>query len=121
MKIKRSSKCTLKFANKNKLNQLQEVLVEYGKVVNFFINKFWDNPTSKAELLKPIVDLPDTWLSARARKVAAREAIDMIRSVKKKGDTTKPTHQGKRMHISSMMAKFEVSRTSRFIEPRYIG
>ena len=114
MKIKRSSICTLKFANQVKLNQLNQVLQEYGKVVNFFIDLFWDKPTSKAELLKPIIDLPDSWLSKRARKVAAREAIDMIRSVKKKGDTTKPIHQGKRMHVSSTMARFEVSRTKEY-------
>lgn len=119
MKIKRSSKCTLKFANLNKLVQLKTVLAEYGQVVNFFINHFWDNPTTKAELLKPVVDLPDTWLTARARKVAAREALDMISSAKRKAEELneqpiKPTHRGKRMHVSSTMARFEVSRTKEF-------
>ena len=116
MKIKRSSICTLKFANEAKLDQLRTVLVEYGQVVNFFIKQFWNKPTGKAELLKPIIDLPDTWLSARARKVAAREAIDMIRSAKRKAkecgeEPIRPTHQGKRMHASSTLAKFQVSRT----------
>jgi IS605 OrfB family transposase len=84
MKIIRSTKCSLKFATENKLNQLEEVLFEYGKVVNTFIDYFWNSPDklSKTNLLKPIVDIPNTWLSARLRKVAAREAIDMISSVK---------------------------------------
>ena len=119
MKIKRSSKCTLKFANPQKLVQLRTVITEYGQVVNFFINHFWDNPTTKAELLKPIVDLPETWLSARARKVAAREALDMISSAKRKAEECnekpiKPIHRGKRMHVSSTLARFEVSRTKEF-------
>jgi len=114
MKIKRSSRCTLKFSNQNKLQQLREVLDEYGKVVNFYINHFWENTPRKGELLKPIIDLPETWLSKRARKVAAREAIDMIKAVKEKEGTTKPVHQGKRMHISSTMARFEVSRTKKY-------
>lgn len=119
MKIKRSSKCTLKFANQQKLDQLKTVLCEYGQVVNFYINHFWDNTPTKADLLKPIVDLPDTWLTARARKVAAREALDMISSAKRKAEECeeqpiKPTHRGKRMHVSSTLARFEVSKTKEF-------
>jgi putative transposase len=119
VKIKRSSKCTFKFSNSTKLEQLKLVLTEYGQVANFFIDYFWEHPTSKAELLKPIVDLPDTWLTARARKVAAREALDMISSAKRKAEEcneqpVKPTHRGKRMHVSSTMARFEVSRTKEF-------
>jgi len=119
VKIKRSTKCTLKFTNKQKLSQLKIVLTEYGKVANFFINHFWDNPTSKAELLKPIIDLPDTWLTARARKVAAREAIDMVRSAKRKAKTCnetsiKPTHRGTRMYASSTLVQFEISKTKQY-------
>ena len=119
MKINRSSKCTLKFANDSKLKQLKEVLCEYGKVVNFFIDHFWEDIPRKGELLKHIVNLPETWLTARARKVAAREAIDMIRSAKEKAKTceeaeVKPTHRGKRMYVSSTLARFEVSRTKEF-------
>ena len=57
------------------------ILKEYGIVVNHFIDLFWDNCPKKSELLKPVVDAPETWLSARLRKVAAREAIDMVKSV----------------------------------------
>src|ERR1035437_3832818 len=82
MEITRSSKCTMKFATETKLQDVQTVLGEYGRVTNCFIDHFMINPTTKAELLKPIVDIPETWLSARLRKVAAREAIDMVNSVK---------------------------------------
>lgn len=91
MKIIRSTKCSLKFATENKLNQLEEILHEYGKVVNIFINYFWDSPVNftKRDLLKQIVNIPETWLSARLRKVAAREALDMISSVKEVFDSNK--------------------------------
>ena len=62
--------------------ELNSVLSEYGVVVNHFINIFWDNPVSKAELFKDIVNSSDSWLSARLKKVAAREALDMVSSVK---------------------------------------
>jgi len=83
MKIIRSSKCSVKFATDKKKKELQTILQEYGKVVNVFIDYFWDKKIDKTQLLKPIVDIPkDTWLSARLRKVAARETLDMINSVK---------------------------------------
>lgn len=86
MKIVRSSKCTTKWLTAEKRSVLRRVLEEYGRVVNLFIDYFWElpSPPAKAELLKPIVDLPDTWLTARLRKVAAREALDMISSSRQK-------------------------------------
>jgi hypothetical protein len=43
MKLIRSSKCSLKFATKYKLNELKIILTEYGKVCNIFIEYFWKN------------------------------------------------------------------------------
>lgn len=117
MKIIRSVKCSLKFANKNKLEELAEVMEEYSRVVNLFIDSFWADTPAKAILLKPIVDsvLP-SWLSARLRQVAAREAIDMVTVVRKrwknegdKNKLTKPLHRGKRMCVSSTIAELRTS------------
>jgi len=108
MKVIRSTKCSLKFSSKSKKRELSIVLAEYSKVVNLFINHFWDNPedAKKSNLLKPIVDIPETWLSARLRKVAAREAIDMVMAAKKRhGDKAKlPTHRGNKMYVSCTIA-----------------
>ena len=117
MKVNRSTKCTLKFANISKLDTLHTVLTEYGRVVNIFIDHFWSvGCPTKSELLKPIVDIPSTWLSARLRKVAAREAIDMITAVKAKDDDKlpKPTHKGQRMHVSCTIADLQPSTVSSF-------
>lgn len=117
MKIIRSAKCSLKYANKNKLEKLAEVMEEYSRVINLFIDNFWSDTPVKAILLKPIVDsvLP-SWLSARLRKVAAREAIDMITAVRKrwkneegKDKLTKPVHRGDRMCVSSTVAELKTS------------
>lgn len=108
MKLIRSTKCSLKFATAKKQNELSIILSEYSKVVNIFIDYFWLNPdkATKGELLKPIVDIPETWLSARLRKVAAREAIDMINSAKQrwKEKAVKPVHKGNRMYVSCTIA-----------------
>ena len=112
MKIIRSTKCSTKFATNKKKQELQTVLKEYGKVVNVFIDYFWDKEVKKTELLKSIVDIPETWLSARLRKVAAREALDMISAAKerwkdKPSKLVKPVHKGKRMYVSCTIAELQ--------------
>ena len=113
MKLIRSSKCSLKFATASKLPELRKVLTEYGRVCNIFIDYFWKNGTpSKSELLKDIVNLPETWLTARLRKVAAREAIDMITAVKerwkdKPWKISMPVHKGKRAYVSCTIADLQ--------------
>lgn len=117
----------MKFATSTKHAKLAEVLDEYAKTVNFFIDSFWNKTPHKAELLKPIVDLPQTWLSARLRKVAAREAIDMVTASKKRMPKcpVKPEHKGKRMCVSSTIANLRAPKEAegfdRWLELRCIG
>ena len=129
MKIIRSTKCSIKFATKKKRLELQTILKEYGEVVNIFIDYFWTNPTDKTQLLKHIVNIPkDSWLSARLRKVAAREALDMVSSVKnvfewnkeqiqstidaleKKIKNTKPNDKKNRRRINNWHKKLKANK-----------
>ncbi len=129
MKIIRSTKCSLKFSSKKKIITLKNVLKEYSKVVNFYIDEFWEKDIKKEDLLKPIIDLPKSWLSARLKKVAAREAIDLIKSViekQKEGKAaSKPKHSGKEMHVSSTIATLSNSKKTKgfdcWLELRSIG
>ena len=124
MKIIRATKCSLKFTTETKRQKLKEVLTEYSKVVNFFIDHFWDHPPKKAELLKSIVNLPTTWLTARLRKVAAREALDLIKSSKELAKTRseergvevepiKPIHSGRSMSVSSTIASLQIPKEAK--------
>lgn len=117
MKIIRSTKCSLKYVNPRKREILNHILIEYARIVNLFIIQFWAACPSKAGLLKPIVDsvLP-SWFSARLRKVAAREAIDMVKGAKKrwKEKAVIPTHRGEQMCVSSTIAELQPSRCSEF-------
>lgn len=114
MKIIRSSQFSLKFATEAKRRELSSIIDEYGKTVNQFIDLFWEETPKKAELLKPTVDKPQTWLSARLRKVAAREAIDMILSSKnRKKKGKKPHHYGQRMCVSSTIAELQLPKSSK--------
>ena len=104
MKIIRSTKCSLKFTNSKKLEVLSSVLTEYDKVVNYFIQSFWNGKTPiYAELRKPIINTPSTWLSARLRKEAAREAIGTIKGAKErnKDKAVMPIHRKTYMQVTS--------------------
>ena len=119
MKFKRSVKCSIKFATKHKKQELANILAEYGGVCNFFIQHFWKETPNKSELLKDIINLPETWLSFRLRKVAAREAIDMIQAVKRRWRNKPskikiPIHKGARMSASSAIADLQPSKNTTF-------
>lgn len=113
MKVIRSSKCSLKFSTGSKRSKLRTVIREYGRVVNLFIDYFWSLPELpvKTKLLKEIVDIPvkcndPTWLTARMRNTAAREAIDMIlSSIERWGESAKrPVHKCDRMCVFATTA-----------------
>ena len=116
MKVYRSTKCSLKFATDAKRKQLALVLVEYGRVVNLFINILWDNPVIKACLFKDVVNVPETWLTHRLKKVAAREALDLIASCKTrdKEEAVKPKHSGTSMSVSCTIASLQNNKNSSF-------
>ena len=107
MKIVRSSKCSIKFATQKKIKELQSILQEYSKVTNIFIEYFWKNGAVKnTELLKDIVDIPkNTWLSARLRKVAAREALAMVGSVKAVMESNKQMMSNRITAVESTLKK----------------
>ncbi len=113
MKVNRSTKLSLKFGTHIKRSELSVVLDEYARVVNVFVDAFRIKCPKKLELLKPIVDSVPSWFSARLRKVAAREAIDMVKSAKERDgeDAVKPLHRGKRMCVGSTIAELRTAKS----------
>ena len=77
----RSSSFTLQFSTQHKLNILNKVFDEYTIIVNKLIDKFHQ-----------VKDLPrfsstkinDTWISMQLQQVAGKQAIDVIKSTRKK-------------------------------------
>lgn len=135
MKITRSSKTSLKFATAGKRKILNEILDEYARVVNLFIDYLWEHPEIKIkdEIKKEIYVLPETWFTARMRQCAAREALSMVLGAKNtenrrknsaereagellgyeiSGDPVKPVHNGKKMTLSSQTVRIEKGRNS---------
>jgi len=103
-----------------KRRQLDRILTEYGRVVNFYVGLFWFNPPkSNNELDKSLLDKVESWFSARLKKTAAREALSMVQAVRnrkrQKGDKStpkKPKHRGNQMMLCDMNITFELSKSS---------
>lgn len=114
--LRRSTKVSLSAATQAKRDRIRTILSEYGDVCQFFIDFFWEREWTKShtksDLLKEIVNLPadETWLTARLRKVAAREAFDMCRAMRRRFEPKhqiKPRHRGRSMRVSTTIADLQ--------------
>ena len=76
----RSSSLTLQFSTDKKLNTLDIVFDEYDRVVNLYIDAL--NQTK--ELPKFTNFKVDTWISVQLQQVAGKQAIEIIKSTRKK-------------------------------------
>lgn len=76
----RSSSLTLQFSTDKKLNTLDAVFDEYARVVNLYVNEY-----SQATTLPKFTPLKvETWLSARLQQCAGKQALEVVRSTRKK-------------------------------------
>jgi hypothetical protein len=112
MKVIRSTRCSLAEATRAKRETLVRIIYEYGNVVNRFIDRWWGRgpPPRKRDLLKDVIAMSDTWLTSRLRKVAAREAIDMIRANRERDGkwAHRPVHRGLHMSVWSTIASLKI-------------
>ena len=76
-----------------------------------------DHEYAKKDFLAEFLHSFESWVSARLKKVAAREALDMIRSSKEKAvkqgiDPIKPVHGGNRMQLLETVVGIEDAKDS---------
>ena len=76
----RSSSLTLQFSTDKKLNTLSNVFDEYTRVVNLYINEY-----AQSKILPKFTSLKvETWLSARLQQCAGKQALEIVKSTRKK-------------------------------------
>ena len=80
----RSSKVSLKYTNTGKLDVLSAFREEYRKAVVFFIDAIWDMEQIPKLLPREVTSALDSWLSARARQAAAKQAAGVVRGTQQK-------------------------------------
>lgn len=76
----RSSSLTLQFSTDKKLNTLDIVFDEYTRVVNLYVDEY-----AQTRILPKFTPLKvETWLSARLQQCAGKQALEIVRSARKK-------------------------------------
>ena len=107
MKIIRTSTFTLKFSNTEKQIQLKEFMSEYISVVNQFINILWDKQIFTGSFIKKdIQDKIETWLSARSKQCAGKQALQIIKSQRKKKNKVKPEFKNNSIELDQRFVSF---------------
>jgi len=80
----RSSKSTLKFSNKNKLDKIDFFIEEYKRVSKIFIDKLLDLEKVPTLLPKELTSDVETWLSARTIQCLGKQTSGIVRGTKVK-------------------------------------
>ena len=75
---------TLKFATAAKRQKLDSFFAEYDRVVNGFIELYWNSDKLPGKANAEVYDKIDSWMMGKARKCAANQAIKILKSVAKK-------------------------------------
>lgn len=83
----RRVRLSLKDANQGKLDKLHLFMLEAQRVVRLYIDVLW----AEKEFSAKFVDIKvDTWLSARMQQCLGKQALEIVKSQRKKAKKTKP-------------------------------
>jgi IS605 OrfB family transposase len=82
--MKRTSSHIFKFATGFKQQKLEDLFVEYQRVVNEFIDLFWDETKLPSKINSGHYKQIESWLLGKAMKCAGNQAIKIIKSTRKK-------------------------------------
>ena len=114
----RSSKLSLKFANKNKRFLLNKFIDEYRRVSQVVIDQFW-----KKESLPKYANIKkdfkvDTWLSATSLQALSRQVIGIIKGTKRSGKAfrktlSKPTTDSINPQLDSRFVKISFDKKTK--------
>lgn len=117
----RKSTINLKFANKGKLEKVKEVAGEYVRVVNIFIDNLWDSQQFSGNFVKDTS--VDSWLSARLKQAASKQALSIVKSQRKKKKKHKPALNRIVLELDSRFVdiKQDVNRFDIWIKLSSIG
>lgn len=100
----RKSQMNISYANRGKLNTLDNLFIEAKRVINEFINMFWEAKDFKSKFATEKVD---TWLSARMQQNLGKQALEIVKSQRKKHKKTKPFFNKNTIEFDSRFTDFQ--------------
>jgi len=95
----RKSTVNLKYANAGKLQKVHTTAIEYQRVINLFIDSLWKQKQFSGKFVKNTA--VESWLSARLRQAAAKQALAIVKSQRKKKKKSKPKFNKLVMELDS--------------------
>ena len=99
----RKSTINLKHANKGKLEKIHTTAIEYQRVVNIFIGSIWEAKQFSGKFVKNTA--VESWLSARLKQAAAKQALSIVKSQRKKKKNHNPKFNKLVMELDSRFVK----------------
>lgn len=103
--MNRRTQMSLKYANKQKIQKLDELTSEMLRVKNLYIEELWE----QKEFSKKFIDFKvNSWLSARMLQCLGKQALETVKSQRKKTIKTKP-----------ICKKISFDLDSRFVDFRF--
>jgi putative transposase len=102
----RKTTLNLNNANIGKQQTLLDISTEYNRVVNLCIDDLWEQEQFSGSFVKDTAWI-DTYLSARMKQCAAKQALAIVKSQRKKEQKTKPVFNKRVMELDSRFVELE--------------
>ena len=83
----RTTQLNINYANKNKLESLDTIITESKRVINLYIDELWKKKDFKSKFIDFKVE---TWLSATMLQNLGKQALEIVKSQRKKKKKHKP-------------------------------
>lgn len=100
----RTSQININYANRDKIDQLNCFCKEAVRVINLYIDILWEKKEFNSKFVK---DKVDTWLSARMQQCLGKQALEIVKSQRKKKNKTKPVFTRHSFNLDSRFVKIE--------------
>ncbi len=100
----RKSTINLNYANPGKLSKLSDIFSEYQRVVNLIIQDLWQKQRFHGNFVKNIPDT-NSWLSARMQQAAAKQALSIVKSQRKRKFKTMPQFNRHSIELDSRFVR----------------
>ena len=118
----RSTKLSLKFANKNKRLLLDEFVDEYRRVSQIVLDQLWERE-SLPKYVKTNIDFKvETWLSATSLQALSRQVIGIIKGTKRSTKTpSKPIMDSINPQLDSRFVKVSFDKKQKSLTVGFIS
>ena len=99
------------YANRLKLLILDDIFTESCKVINDFVVKLWEKKDFRSKF---VTDKVETWLSARMQQCLGKQALEMVKSQRRKRKKVMPVFEKNVINLDSRFVDVRVGTEGEF-------